>query len=396
MGGDIQSEDWENQELEQKDIEYHRTLYPWGANDSRASNSRNAYWLVGGTIKSDRALTKDHQAFWKHATSWERAWSNLAFPGLPADPLIEGDSPTVIGSRMVVGHVAWFPENVIWTHPSAGTLSTGRWNFEAIVASQNPRPGYFSLPYGDQSRTTVNQWGLLVTDIGGRVFGALATRNSDAIESPWYGPQDLLLAIELVVSLTGTLVRKIVPTITSKLAKQTMSNEIRNLTSKEITSLEARELSPTYGRRWISTFDKGRGPFARPFYAKNPLPPPRGSGPANDVRLAKIYLESPKAQEQFAILEKELIRLESSGLSAPPPPPGVFRAFNPPRLVAGNLSKSAAKFKTLSKVSATLQHEEHIKLVMKKAAAEVIRWNLKKEHEEAAIAYDILVIEFQL
>ena len=63
MGDDIQSEDWENQELEQKDIEYHRTLQPWGSAGSRASNSRDAYWLVGGSIKSNRALTKDHQAF---------------------------------------------------------------------------------------------------------------------------------------------------------------------------------------------------------------------------------------------------------------------------------------------------------------------------------------------
>src|SRR5262249_12061999 len=204
----------------------------------------------------NRALTKDHQAFWKHATSWERAWSNLAFPGLKADPLVAGDSDTVVGSHMVIGHVGWYTGKQIWgpRWVKSGMRPHGAWDIEAFVARDNPWPGYYDPVFNVWPRTS---W-LLVTDIGGRVVGALDSHDEDALDSPWYGPGDLLLVTHLAVSLTGTLVGKIVPTITSKLAKQTMSNEVCNLTSKEINALEARELSPTYGRRWISTFDKGR------------------------------------------------------------------------------------------------------------------------------------------
>src|SRR5215831_6892567 len=209
MGNDIKSEDWENQELEQKDIEYHRTLQPWGSAGSRASNSRDAYWLVGGSIKRNRALTKDHQAFWKHATSWERAWSNLAFPGLKADPLVAGDSDTVVGSHMVIGHVGWYTGKQIWgpRWVKSGMRPHGAWDIEAFVARDNPWPGYYDPVFNVWPRTS---W-LLATDIGGRVVGALDSHDEDALDSPWYGPGDLLLVTHLAVSLTGTLVGKIVP-----------------------------------------------------------------------------------------------------------------------------------------------------------------------------------------
>jgi hypothetical protein len=202
------SEDWENLELDLKETAYHRSLLHW-------------------SLKSGSALKKKYQAFWKRATAWEKAWSNLAFPGLPADPLVDSES------FMVNGHVGWFRENVIWLSPGnqGPVLPVGRWDFEAIVALNNPRPGYYHLadpgpPY--------NLSYLLMTDIHGGVVGALANRNSDAIERSSVTPYDFWLVTKLVVSLTGTLVGKIAPTITSALPKPTMSNGLRELSSKEL------------------------------------------------------------------------------------------------------------------------------------------------------------------
>lgn len=377
------SEDWENQELEEKDFVYHRSLLHWSQPGAQGY-SRDAYWLGGGgSVKSGSALLKKYQAFWKHATSWERAWSNLAFRGLEADPLVDVDS------NMVVGHVGWFRENVIWFAPKAdsfGIGAIGPWDVEALVASQNPRPGYYHLrnivPPFDVSY-------LLVTDIGGRVLAGLAYHDADQIESSSVTPLDLLLVIKLVVSLTGTLVGKIVPTIAPKLAKPTMSNGLRELTAKEMASykpvraLTSKELT-------LAT-----GGHPGPFLADNSGI--IGRGLANDVQLAQIYLKSPEVQTQFGILERELIALERNG-------PRAFTRttsrshvdmparLNPPRLTgqfAGadeNLSRSAERFRDLPKVSATPAIQKHIELVMKRAAAT----DPNNLGAEAAVAYDVL------
>jgi hypothetical protein len=377
MGNNIRSEDWENQELEEMAVAYHRSLHQWGDPGSKASNSRNAYWLVGGSVKNGSAQTKDRQAFWKYATSWERAWSNLAFAGLPADPLVEGDSATVVGSRMVVGHVGWFREDVVWFAPNAdafGIGSVGRWDFEAFVARQNPRPGYYRL------RNTVPPFDmsyLLVTDIGGGVLGGLAYRDADQIESSSVTPLDLLLVVELAVSLTGALAGKIVRTITSKFAKRAMSNGLRKLSAKEMASfrvLTSKELT------YATSGKPG------PFLADNS--DVIGRGLADDGRLAQIYLNSPKVQEHFGILEKQLVVLESLDPRRP---------FNSPRVTGGlggavgNLSESASKFKTLPKLSATIEIQKHIEFVMKRAEV-VDRTRLLWE---AQVAYDVLVQEFR-
>ncbi len=247
------SEDWQSEELEYQELMYHRTLHPWGWPDSKASNARNVYWLHGGSVMSGSALTKDHQAFWKRATGWEREWSNLAFPGLPADPLVVSDSYTAVGSHMVVGHVGWFRENVIWFAPNAGTFgigAVGKWDFEAVVARHNPRPGYYHLsnPDGNSDMSY-----LLVTDVGGRVLGGLDYHDADQIESSSVTPLDLLLVVELAVSLTGTLVGKIVPTINSRVAKPIISNELRELSSQELGSYIRLREAPAVGSNVIQT-----------------------------------------------------------------------------------------------------------------------------------------------
>jgi len=235
-------------------------------------------------------------------------------------------------------------------------------------------------------------WYLLVTDIGGRVYAAIDNHNSDAIKNADLTVLDLLLVIQLVQSLTGTLIRKIVPTIVSRLAKRTTSNGLRELTAKEASSI--RQLT----RKELTYVGGGR-----PLPALADNSDIIGGGLTNDVRLAQIYLKSPEVQREFAVLEKELIQRESlgSGLSAPPPPTGPFRvgntirgpSFNPPRVVVGGqVSKSAQKFKALSKVSATLQHEEHIKLVMKKAMLLVREEGAMSP--EFTVAYDILMGAF--
>jgi len=159
------SEDWQNLELELKETAYHRSLLHWSQPGAQGYPC-NAYWQAAdGVVRSGSALKKKYQAFWKRATAWEKAWSNLAFPNLPADPLVDSES------FMVNGHVGWFRENVIWLSPATqgSVLPVGRWDFEAIVASNNPQPGYYHLANPGSSYDLSY---LLMTDIAGRVTGA--------------------------------------------------------------------------------------------------------------------------------------------------------------------------------------------------------------------------------